>query len=91
MENNDGYGSEVTYFQEVDQAMDLIHESISSKPLAFDHCFVSLTKILSKYQEQSQLLGPHLSRLMEPLNSSLVLCVCNYNQVFYSDGIIFLL
>ena len=80
MENNDGYGSEVTYFQEKEQALELINRAIAVGD-TFDDSFALLMKILNKYQEQSQLLGPHLSEIMEPLNSTLVLCVSDNKLV----------
>lgn len=70
MDDADGFGSEVAYFQEKQQVLDLIKSSYTcNTDNKFDDEFSLLTKILSKYQEQSQLLEPHLSDMMEPMNS----------------------
>lgn len=69
MEESEGFGSEVSYFQEKQQVLDLIRSSYACKSTnQFEDDYSLLNKILSKYQEQSQLLEPHLGDMMEPLN-----------------------
>jgi hypothetical protein len=75
MSNEDVTSSELTFFKENEEVLQIIMcITVENSPMKFDCYFSLLSKILLQYQEQSQLLESHLSKLIEPLSDVLV-CV----------------
>lgn len=68
--------SELTFFKEKQQTIDIISEVVGApvekKAAFFDERLSRLLTILDKYQEQSQLLGPHVVDLINPINDGLL-------------------
>ncbi len=81
--------SELLFFKERNEVLQII-DCLSAKNYIlseFDSHFLTLTKILSQYQEQSQLLESSMSSLIKPLGIVLV-HVANttnekYEEVYY--------
>lgn len=64
------------FFVEKDEAVRIITRlSNSSNNKECEDDYVAVYRILDKYQEQSQLIGPALPELMAPINNFLVLYI----------------
>lgn len=75
VENNssDFVGSDPSFFVEKKQVLEWLQSLCSEEiPGRREQLLDTLEKALIKYQEQPQLLGPHIESLMEPVNSILV-------------------
>ena len=67
--------SELTFFREKEQTICLIFQLLEEKSnnSSIYHDYVAkILLILDKYQEQSQLLGPHVVDLVNPISDGLL-------------------
>jgi hypothetical protein len=67
--------SELAFFREKEQTLKLIHEILEEKAAnasMYEEHVAKTLLILDKYQEQSQLLGPHVVDLVNPINEGLL-------------------
>ena len=76
MDEEDVVESQVTheqsFFADKQQVMELIMQLCCEEvPTQRELFLEKLEKLLIKYQEQPQLLGPHVESLMEPINRQL--------------------
>ncbi len=86
MDSYDIDGSERSFFTE----KDLVLESILSLPTSSTESYLeekyeSVKRILDRYQEQPQLLGPHTEEILKPLNDTLVTYIDEMKPI---DGLI---
>ncbi|KAL0043717.1 hypothetical protein WJX82_009809 [Trebouxia sp. C0006] len=63
---------ECTYVEEADEISLLIRRTVESQGLGAQIAYSRFRKILEKYQEQSQLLDPHLESMITPLSGLLM-------------------
>lgn len=69
--------SEVSFFSDKDEVCDLISSLCSQNVKDDEKTLQLLEKFLIKYQEQPQLLEPHLVSMIEPINENLLGIVTN--------------
>eukprot|EP01031_Cornospumella_fuschlensis_P039379 gene39379-47934_t len=66
-------GSNLSFFGEKQQVLEWLQSLCMEEiPVRREQLLESLDKTLIKYQEQPQLLGPHIESLMDPVNAALV-------------------
>jgi hypothetical protein len=79
--NEDVTSSELSFFKEYEEVLQIIKYVTIGRLAQSDFIshFSLLTKILVQYQEQSQLLEPHLNQLVNPLADVMVNLACCQN------------
>ena len=77
VESNDTNNAEKSFFSEKNEVIELINYLISCQFGNFEDLtqLDKLKRILDAYQEQPQLLGPHVEELVLPLNQWLIQCL----------------
>jgi hypothetical protein len=70
-----------SFFKEKEEVLNLIGEIIENEKPNYEKILTRIQSILDAYQEQSQLLGPHLMDLLTPINSWLILFLSNHEDV----------
>jgi tubulin-specific chaperone D len=82
MENID-VGCEKSFFSEKEEVLLMMAQLQSIVPTSCDDQFERFKKIFDAYQEQPQLLGPHIEDIIAPLNDLLVEYVLHRGVVDY--------
>ncbi len=74
--------TERSFFLEKDEVLNIIHslsKELSSKTL--EEKFENVKRILDRYQEQPQLIGPHTEDILKPLNNSMVEYIEGHQEI----------
>jgi len=71
--------NELSFFKEKGQIIALINDlcTINSEYQyeKYENIVENIKKILDNYQEQPQLLGPHIADILDPINKHLIQCL----------------
>lgn len=74
--------SETTFFSEINEVLNIVTEICFSE-LNFEKLYERFKYIIERYQEQSQILAPHTSSLLDAPNRFLISFLTKVDQVIF--------
>ncbi|RYH29956.1 hypothetical protein EON65_06740 [archaeon] len=80
--------NDLSFFVEKQQVLEWLQSlCIQEIPVKREELLDTLEKTLIKYQEQPQLLGPHIESLMEPVNGTLIILLARSENLSEKVGV----